>query len=268
VRGLIELQFERLPPEEQRVLEAASVAGSACTAAAMAAGLGLALEAVEERCASLAQRGQFLVASGLETWPDGTVTERYGWQHALPQEVVYARVPEGRRPGGSGLWGTGRGACGRARGALCARAGRPAGGGLSAAGGGERRPAACTPRGHRARHAGLGAAGHAPRDPGTGAAGTRPATGPGTSLARHQGLGGTGGGADLRSGAGVVRAGRRHTPALRSAGGLSECLLQPGGIANGAGAGGTARAAGPAHRRPNASPGGPLCARHHLVLHG
>jgi predicted ATPase len=37
------------------------------------------------------------VASGLETWPDGTVTERYGWQHAVHQEVVYARVPEGRR---------------------------------------------------------------------------------------------------------------------------------------------------------------------------
>jgi predicted ATPase len=97
VRELIELQFERLRPEEQRVLEAASVAGSACTAAAMAAGLDLALEAVEERCAGLAQGGQFLMASGLETWPDGTVTERYSWQHALHQEVVYARVPEGRR---------------------------------------------------------------------------------------------------------------------------------------------------------------------------
>lgn len=97
VRQMIEQQFERLSPEEPRVLEAASVAGSACTAAAMAAGLDLALEAVEERCASLAQRGQFLMASGLETWPDGTVTECYGWRHAVHQEVVYARVPEGRR---------------------------------------------------------------------------------------------------------------------------------------------------------------------------
>jgi predicted ATPase/DNA-binding winged helix-turn-helix (wHTH) protein len=97
VRELIELQFERLSPEEQRVLESASAAGSACTAAAVAAGLDLALEAVEDCCASLAQRGQFLVASGLETWSDGTVTERYSWRHALYQEVVYARVPEGRR---------------------------------------------------------------------------------------------------------------------------------------------------------------------------
>ena len=97
VRQMIEQQFDRLSPAEQRVLEAASVAGSECAVAAVAAGLDLAMEAVEDCCAGLAQRGQFLVASGLETWPDGTVTERYGWQHALYQEVVYARVPEGRR---------------------------------------------------------------------------------------------------------------------------------------------------------------------------
>ena len=97
VRQMIEQQFARLSPEEQRVLEAASVAGSACAVAAVAAGLELAMEAVEDRCAALAQRGQFLVPSGLETWPDGTVTERYGWQHALHQEVVYAQVPVGRR---------------------------------------------------------------------------------------------------------------------------------------------------------------------------
>jgi predicted ATPase len=97
VRQMIEQQFDRLSPEEQRVLEAASVAGSAYAVAAVAAGLDLAMEVVEDCCAGLAQRGQFLVASGLETWPDGTATERYGWQHALHQEVVYARVPVGRR---------------------------------------------------------------------------------------------------------------------------------------------------------------------------
>ena len=97
VRQMIEQQFDRLSPAEQRVLEAASVAGSACTVAAVAAGLDCALETVEDCCAGLAQQGRFLVASGLETWPDGTVTERYGWPHALYQEVVYLQVPEGRR---------------------------------------------------------------------------------------------------------------------------------------------------------------------------
>jgi DNA-binding winged helix-turn-helix (wHTH) protein/predicted ATPase len=97
VRQMIEQQFERLSPEEQRVLEVASVVGASCAVAAVAAGLDLAMEAVENCCAGLAQRGQFLVASGIEAWPDGTATERYAWRHSLYQEVVYAQVPEGRR---------------------------------------------------------------------------------------------------------------------------------------------------------------------------
>jgi len=97
MRQMIERQFDRLSPEEQRVLEVASVAGSSCAVAAVAAGLDRAIDVVEDCCAGLAQRGQFLVASGVEAWPDGTVTERYDWRHALYQEVVYARVPEGRR---------------------------------------------------------------------------------------------------------------------------------------------------------------------------
>ena len=96
VRQMIEQQFDQLSPEEQRVLEAASVAGNECAVAAVAAGLDLAMEAVEDCCAGLAQRGRFLVASGLETWPDGTVTERYRWQHTVHQEVVYARMSVGR----------------------------------------------------------------------------------------------------------------------------------------------------------------------------
>ena len=56
VRQMIEQQFDRLSPEEQRVLEVASVAGSACAVAAVAAGLDLAMEAVEDCCAGLVQR--------------------------------------------------------------------------------------------------------------------------------------------------------------------------------------------------------------------
>ncbi len=97
LRQMIDLQFDRLNQEEQRVLEVASVAGSACPVAAVAAGLDFPVETVEDWCAGLARRGQFLVAGGLEAWPDGTVTERYGWRHTLYQEVVYARVPGGRR---------------------------------------------------------------------------------------------------------------------------------------------------------------------------
>ena len=54
------------------------------------------MEAVEEQCASLARHGQFLEADGVEEWPDGTVTGRYAFLHALHQHVVYQRVPVGR----------------------------------------------------------------------------------------------------------------------------------------------------------------------------
>ena len=34
---------------------------------------------------------------GLEEWPDGTAAERYRFRHALQQQVVYERLPVGRR---------------------------------------------------------------------------------------------------------------------------------------------------------------------------
>ena len=52
---------------------------------------------VEERCAGLARREQLLRARGTAEWPDGTVAARYGFIHALYQEVVYERVTAGRR---------------------------------------------------------------------------------------------------------------------------------------------------------------------------
>jgi predicted ATPase len=97
LRQMIEKHLDRLSPEEQRVLEVASVAGMEFSAAAVAAGVEAVGDEVEERCAELARRGQFLQARGLAEWPDGTVAARYGFIHALYQEVVYERVPAGRR---------------------------------------------------------------------------------------------------------------------------------------------------------------------------
>ena len=63
----------------------------------MAAGVETVDEVVETQCASLAQRSLFLQAHGVEEWPDGTVTGRYGFRHTLYQQVVYERLPVGRR---------------------------------------------------------------------------------------------------------------------------------------------------------------------------
>ena len=92
LQQMIVQQFVRLSTEQQQVLEAASVAGVVFSAAAVAAGVEGTLEAVEELCAGLARQGQFLEADDVEVWPDGTVTGRYRFSHALGQAVVYARL--------------------------------------------------------------------------------------------------------------------------------------------------------------------------------
>ena len=97
LRQMIERHGAQLSPEDQRVLEAASVAGVEFTAAAVAAGLGLTEEDVEVRCTALARHQHFLASRGRSEWPDGTVTARYGFLHALYQDAWYARVPGKRR---------------------------------------------------------------------------------------------------------------------------------------------------------------------------
>jgi DNA-binding winged helix-turn-helix (wHTH) protein/predicted ATPase len=97
VRQMLEQQLERLSPMEQRVLEVGSVAGATFSAAAVAAGLTQEVVAVEDWCAGLARRQQWLEACGEEVWPDGTVAERYRFGHALYQGVTYQRLPAARR---------------------------------------------------------------------------------------------------------------------------------------------------------------------------
>ena len=69
-----------------------------------------------------------------------------------------------------------------------------------------------------------------PETPAAGSAGAGPADCPGTGFDGHQGLCGPRGGADLRPGAGVVRAGRRDAPALSDAAGLMSVLSSRGAL--------------------------------------
>jgi len=97
LRQLIELHLENVAPEDQTILEAASVVGAEFSAAAVAAGVELEAESVEARCETLARRAQFVQALGSEAWPDGTVAARYRFLHALHREVLYNRIPAGQR---------------------------------------------------------------------------------------------------------------------------------------------------------------------------
>ena len=97
LRQMIDMQLDGLSAAEQRVVEAASVAGVEFSAAAVAAGLAQEAEDVDDWCTSLARRGQFLVAQGEQTWPDGTVAGGYRFAHALYQQVLYQRVSAAQR---------------------------------------------------------------------------------------------------------------------------------------------------------------------------
>jgi predicted ATPase len=97
IQQMIEKQLDRLSPEEQRVLEVASVAGAGFSAAAVAAGTKMTTGDVETCCTGLVRCELFLRTGGVSEWPDGTVATRYHFLHALYQEVLYERVPVGQR---------------------------------------------------------------------------------------------------------------------------------------------------------------------------
>ena len=105
LRQMIEKQIDRLNPHQQQLLETASVAGVEFSAAALDGSAvppdphfrnGTAMQA-EEHCQALARQRKFLSADGWTEWPDGTVAGCYRFIHSLYQNVLYGRIPVGRR---------------------------------------------------------------------------------------------------------------------------------------------------------------------------
>jgi predicted ATPase len=97
IRQMIERNLERLNPEEQAVLEVASVAGAEFSAASVAAALECPQHEVEACCARLSRHEQFVTGEGPIAWPDGTVAAGFRFHHALYQEVLYGRLTAGHR---------------------------------------------------------------------------------------------------------------------------------------------------------------------------
>jgi DNA-binding winged helix-turn-helix (wHTH) protein len=97
VRRMISRQVDRLRPDEQSTLEVASVAGATFSTAALAAASNVPVNNVDVQLAALARRRQFVRESGQIEWPDRTISARFEFLHALYQDVLYRRVPPGRR---------------------------------------------------------------------------------------------------------------------------------------------------------------------------
>jgi DNA-binding winged helix-turn-helix (wHTH) protein/predicted ATPase len=97
IQQMIAHNLERLEVNDQKMLEAASIAGLEFSAAAVAAALERPVTDVETACASLARREQFIHANGAANWPDATVAAGFRFHHALYEEVLYGRVTSAQR---------------------------------------------------------------------------------------------------------------------------------------------------------------------------
>jgi predicted ATPase/DNA-binding winged helix-turn-helix (wHTH) protein len=94
---MIELEIERLSPQEQRILEAGSLISVAFPAWVVAAALEEDAAKTEEACDELARRLYFVQRAGEDELPDGTRSAFYVFTHGLYREVLYQRQVATRR---------------------------------------------------------------------------------------------------------------------------------------------------------------------------
>jgi DNA-binding winged helix-turn-helix (wHTH) protein/ActR/RegA family two-component response regulator len=92
VGQLINKQIDTLEQTARATLEVASVVGPEFGAAAVAAGTQSSAEEVEQCCDRLVGSEHFLHRAGIEQWPDGTLTGRYRFTHAMYVDVLYERI--------------------------------------------------------------------------------------------------------------------------------------------------------------------------------
>ena len=97
IKQMIERHVEHLDVETQRTLEAASVAGVEFSTPALAAGLEEDPSVVEARLNELARQRQYIQECGMLELPNGEVVTRFGFVHAVYQNVLYDRLPAARR---------------------------------------------------------------------------------------------------------------------------------------------------------------------------
>ncbi|MGH8187496.1 MAG: ATP-binding protein, partial [Steroidobacteraceae bacterium] len=97
MRRTIEQRIERLDAFDRQLLEVASILPASCSAAAVAAGAGVAVAQVEASLGALARRGAFVREAGIAEWPDATVSSAFEFLHALYREVLSDRLSPNRR---------------------------------------------------------------------------------------------------------------------------------------------------------------------------
>ena len=93
LQDMLNVQFDQLLDQEQRVLRRASAIGERFAAWAVADGPGD-IDAVERVCETLAERRLFIRGGGMGELADGTMSGFYQFHHALYRQAVYRRLSE------------------------------------------------------------------------------------------------------------------------------------------------------------------------------
>jgi DNA-binding winged helix-turn-helix (wHTH) protein/tetratricopeptide (TPR) repeat protein len=97
LRELIGHRLQRFTPDMRAALEVASVAGDEFAIVGVAATLQEAPEKVEELFEKLAAQDMLIGDAGVTETPDGTITGRYRFLHALYRHVLYEGIGAARR---------------------------------------------------------------------------------------------------------------------------------------------------------------------------
>jgi serine/threonine protein kinase/tetratricopeptide (TPR) repeat protein len=97
VRGMISKKIDALDAEERRALQYASVEGTEFISTVTAKLLGMDEIDLEERLAHIAKTHRLIEMLGEEELPDGSLTTRYRFAHALYQNFLYGDLVNKRR---------------------------------------------------------------------------------------------------------------------------------------------------------------------------
>jgi serine/threonine protein kinase/tetratricopeptide (TPR) repeat protein len=97
VRGMISKKIDALDAEERRALQYASIEGTEFLSTVTATLLGVDEIDLEERLAHIAKAHRLIDTLGEEELPDGSLTTRYRFAHALYQNFLYGDLVNKRR---------------------------------------------------------------------------------------------------------------------------------------------------------------------------
>jgi predicted ATPase len=102
LRPFIERRLDALSDEDRELMEVASVVGVEFPAAAALAGLPHSgeeqdPERIEKRLEALVSHTNLIDSCGTTEWPDGSLTARYRFRHALYRDGLYEQIPAARR---------------------------------------------------------------------------------------------------------------------------------------------------------------------------